>query len=226
MSKGLEKAMIIIREENGHWNVERPIPVLFNPSEYTQRKSAKYKEEPSIKSTNTLQLTGSELETLEMDLFFDTYESNENVRDYTDKITDLIDYDQSENDQSRRPARILKFVWGGINFTCVLESATRRFTMFNKDGVPVRATLTVTFKEYPLKNVSTEDSSSNSNGRVVTLKTGDSFWAIAANAYGSPSMWRSIAEKNNIANPRILVPGKEIVIPSRSESRTNRADIC
>jgi hypothetical protein len=186
----------------------REIPVLFYPSEYTQVKSDIYSEKTKSMAKSEIQYAGEKLETLKMDLFFDTYESNEDVRTHTNKITDLMKYDRR-----KKSSQVLRFVWGPTNFTCVLESVTKKFTMFNKDGVPVRATLTVDFKEYAEGNPPRERTSSQGMAQVRSLKAGDSLWSIAADAYGSASMWRSIAEKNNIANPRLLVPGKEIVIP-------------
>ncbi|HSD58620.1 MAG TPA: phage tail protein [Methanotrichaceae archaeon] len=209
MHKSRKKAIIYVLQKKGRrWVKVREIPVLFYPSEYTQVKSANYPEKTKNKAKSEIQFTGDKLETLKMDLFFDTYESNEDVRIHTNKITDLMKYDYRKN-----MPKVLRFVWGPINFTCVLESVTKKFTMFNKDGVPVRATLTVDFKEYAEGNAPRESPSSQGMTQVRSLKAGDSLWSIAADAYGSASMWRSIAEKNNISNPRLLVPGKEIIIP-------------
>ncbi len=208
MSKILKKALIYVIEKKNRWKIVREIPVLFYPSEYTQSKSANYPEETRKKNKSRVQFAGDKLETLEMSLFFDTYESNEDVRIHTRKITDLMEYDRSGN-----PPPILMFVWGPINFTCILESVTKKFTMFRRDGVPVRATLSVRFKEYPKDNAPREKPSVQSMTKVISIKSGDSLWAMAATSYGSAAMWRSIAEKNNIANPRLLVPGKEITVP-------------
>ena len=47
--------------------------------------------------------------------------------------------------------------------------------------------------------------------RVV--KEGDTLWLIAAIEYGNPALWRRIALKNKIYNPRLLEPGRNLVIP-------------
>jgi hypothetical protein len=211
MPKGLKKALIQVVEV-GSWKFVKKIPVLFYPSEYTQVKSANYPEEPLLMGGCKTQHASDNLETLEMNLFFDTYESNEDVRIYTKEITDLLECKKA-NDGTI--TQVLNFVWGPINFTCVLESVTKKFTMFRNDGVPVRATLTVKFKEYVKDNVPKEMHSLQGMTQVKSIKAGDSLWSIAAATYGSASMWRSIAEKNNIANPRLLVPGKEIILPPR-----------
>jgi nucleoid-associated protein YgaU len=97
----------------------------------------------------------------------------------------------------------------------VIERLSQRFTMFREDGVPVRATLNVTFREYKtieeqLSERPTE-SSDWTKRRVVT--EGDRLDLIAAIEYGDATVWRVIAEANDIDNPRLLQPGQEIRLP-------------
>lgn len=214
MSKSLKKGLIYVMKKEKRWKKIKEIAVLFYPSEYSQTKSVNFAD--IGKNNQKPQFTGDKLETLDMDLFFDTYESGEDVRIHTKKITDLL---KSSNGN---PPPVLMFIWGPINFTCVLESVTKKFTMFRKDGVPVRATLKVNFKEYPHDNAPKEKPSRQSKTRVMSTKAGDSLWAIAATAYGSATMWREIAKSNDIANPRSLVPGMEIAIPKYSQHRMDR----
>jgi nucleoid-associated protein YgaU len=99
-------------------------------------------------------------------------------------------------------------------FTCTLESVTKRFTMFLEDGIPVRATLDVTFKEYKLKlNEREKTLQSPDKTKVHITQRGDSLWLIASNAYGNAKLWRQIADLNGIKNPRFLEPGIKLIIP-------------
>lgn len=91
---------------------------------------------------------------------------------------------------------------------------TKKFTMFNSDGVPVRARLNITLKEFKMQLNSRErELQSPDKTKVYIAKQGDSLWAIAYREYGDPDMWRPIAQKNNIYDPRFLKPGTELVIP-------------
>lgn len=89
--------------------------------------------------------------------------------------------------------------------------------MFLPEGIPVRATLSVTLKEY--KEVDTQVMNMNLLSADLTKRwvvtRGDSLWSIAFKEYGSPDDWRLIANANNIDNPRILNPGQELIIPSK-----------
>lgn len=110
---------------------------------------------------------------------------------------------------------ICLFIWGTFLFPCIIETVSKRFTMFLPDGTPVRATLTVTLKEYKEHEVQVKEISRQSADRTKTwqVKQGDSLWLIAAKEYGDPDLWRPIAEANDIDNPRILRSGVELIIP-------------
>jgi len=211
-SSRLKKAIIHVLDARG--KIKDEVPVRFYPSEYTMEKSNEFANiNISGLESPMLQFSRGNLETLTMDLFFDSYEENKDVRDYTNKITDLLKIDP---DIHAPP--ILRFVWGNLNFTCVLSRVSKKFTMFRSDGIPVRATLSVTFNEYRTE-MSSREKPLKSSDRTKTyfIKEGDSLWAIAARKYGDPAFWRLIADKNRIGNPRLLEIGREITIPPLEE---------
>lgn len=90
--------------------------------------------------------------------------------------------------------------------------------MFLSSGIPVRARLSITLKEFKNQfNSSEKSKESVDRTKIYTVKQGDSLWAIAAKEYGDPKLWRPIAEKNDIENPRLIRPGIELVIPPIEE---------
>ena len=193
------------------------IPVKFNPTEYNLEKSITYADQslPGFTSPVT-QFTGGDAETLSMELFFDTYqdedEEEEDVRvAYTNKIDALLHVD---GDLHAPP--VCRFVWGGLDFKCVLQSATKRFTMFLSSGIPVRARMDVTFKEYnpPEWQKKKNPRGSADKTKLHRVTEGETLWLIAAAEYGDPQRWRPIAEENGIDNPRTLRPGDELVVPT------------
>ncbi len=207
-SSELKKAIIHVLDARG--NKKGEVPVLFYPSEYTMEKSNEFANIgiPGLESP-LLQFSRGGLETLSMDLFFDTYERGEDVRKYTNKIVDLL-----KIDPELHAPPVLRFVWGNLNFACVLSRVNKKFTMFTKDGIPVRATLSVTFSEYSSGGeLRDRPLQSSDKTKIRTIKQEDSLWAIAAEVYGDPALWRAIAEENGIKNPRILEAGSEITIP-------------
>lgn len=186
--------------------------VIFNPAEYSIQKGNQFSSTPLPGLSNPIvSFVNGDADVLTMDLFFDTYTDmgSSDVRKETDKISVLLDIDPALHG----PPPVL-FVWGALRFKAVIERLTQRFTMFREDGVPVRATLNVTFKEY--KTIEDQldppnESSDWSKRRIVAEN--DRLCLIAAIEYEDPAVWRVIADANDIENPRLLQPGQEILLP-------------
>lgn len=136
--------------------------------------------------------------------------AGEDVRIHTRKITDLMNIDPTTH-----APPVLLFTWGSLSFDCVLARASQRFIMFRSDGIPVRARLQVTFNE--IRNLELEakeikrETADFSKFHVV--KQGETLSAIAWQAYRNPALWRPIALRNAIHDPRVLEAGQRLVLP-------------
>lgn len=204
----LKKAMIIVDRGNKH--TER-IDVLFNPTEYTLENSNEYSWDkiPGLSQPIAYFISG-EVPTLTMDLFFDTYEKGTDVRKHTQKISKLLDVDK---DLHAPP--MCKFVWGSLQFKGVITKVTQKFTMFLDSGIPVRASLSVTFKAVASVKEQYQNIPRQSADRTKqkTVKQGDQLWRIAAEEYEDPGLWREIARANRIDDPTRVEPGTVLKIP-------------
>ena len=187
--------------------------VLFNPAEYALEKGNQFQANalPGL-SSPLVQFVNGSADSLSMELFFDTYTDGkrEDVTRETKKFAQLLEIDP----ELHAPPPV-KFVWGEFQFKAVLERINQKFTMFLENGRPVRATLTVTFKEYltiaeQLKKVPRNSSDVTKRHTVVE---DDSLWLIAAQEYRDPRAWRAIARANGISNPRRLDGEDELVLP-------------
>lgn len=196
-----------ITPENGP-----PFFVMFNPEEYSLNKDNNYASQaiPGLTSP-LLQFVNGNLRTLDMELFFDTFETQEDVRDLTQQVTNLLTIDSNLH----RPP-LLQVTWGSLDFSCVLAKVAQKFIKFFNDGRPARARLTVTFNEYldaatqvAAANLQTADFS-----KAYVVKQGDTLSSIAANFYEDPSKWRPIALANAIVEPRSITVGQELQVPS------------
>ena len=203
------------------------VTFLFNPKEFSVEKSNQYAEVniPGL-SSPVFQFVRGNARSVTMDLFFDTYEEGTDVRIFTDRITGwdagsmasclpgsakgLMDIDS----ELHAPPVCL-FIWGAFVFQCIIERVSKRFTLFLPEGIPVRATLSVTLKEYREVDIQVKELDLHSPDLTKrwTVKQGDSLWSIAAREYGDPADWILIADANGIDNPRTIAPGLELVIP-------------
>jgi hypothetical protein len=172
-------------------------------------------------SAPVLQFVSGNMQTLDMELFLDTYEEHrvgsqvqnqarEDVRHLSSRVTDLMNIEPSTH-----APPVLVFTWASLSFTCVLARASQQFTMFMPDGTPVRAKLKVTFNEF--RNVDLEAKEIKREtadfSKFYVVGQGDTLSAIAARMYDNPKLWRPIALRNRIDDPRVLPAGMRVVVP-------------
>jgi hypothetical protein len=202
------------------------IEVLFNPTTYAITKSVNWTPPQDgngkqIKSQNylnapTLSFSGGGSRQLSLDLFFDVTESRfQDVREETNKIVALTRIEPIK--PTPRPPTC-EVSWGNappnsdFPFVGVVSSLTQKFTLFRRDGKPVRAELNVVFLELLDAEADQRQTDPEMTTRVVRL--GDTLTSIAAEVYQDPTNWRMIAEANGLDNPRDLKIGTSLSIPS------------
>lgn len=195
-------------------NANKPVEVLFNPTEYSVEYSANFQETaPPGLSTPIIQFVNGNAEVLTMDLLFDTYtdgQGDRNVLELTQKFTNLVKIDG----KLHAPPRV-QFQWGVFDFIAVIEKISQRYTMFLSDGTPVRSTLSVTFKQYKPIAKQLDDPKRNSADKTKrrVFESHDSIWLMAAREYGDVKYWRLIARENRIEDPRRIEPGNVLILP-------------
>jgi len=215
----LETAQILVL--NGKHEGDS-IDCKFNPSEYTVGKSVNYGD---LKATGSgasiMQFVDGNAETLSMELFFDTTDqldgskTNQKQVDVRKQYTDMIDTLLTVDGELHAPP-VCRFVWGdGIDFTALVEHAEKRFTKFLPSGVPIRARVQLQFTEYKTADYHKSEVSPESTDKTKrwTVAEGDTLWLIAAEEYGDSSHWRTIAERNEIKNPRQITAGETLELP-------------
>jgi nucleoid-associated protein YgaU len=197
------------------------IPVQFNPPEYTIGKAAQIAEIaiPGIDAP-ILQFVRGQTRTLALELFFDTTRSGSTATKVVDVrlLTDPVAQLGRIQPRTHAPPRIT-FIWGlGLSFRAIVDNVQQKFTLFNPAGIPVRAMLTVGFKEYKtleeqLKELNLQ-SADHSKLRVVRQR--DTLARIAFEEYGDAAMWRLIADHNRhqLTDLRRLRPGMQLAIPA------------
>ena len=109
---------------------------------------------------------------------------------------------------------IIQFSWGNFVFVGVLQQADVRFNLFLPSGVPVRATVDVTIKQYYDGRKETGMLQSANFAKQHVVLPGDTLPGIAAKLYDDPAKWRPIADANNIDDPLALEPGRVLIIPA------------
>lgn len=188
------------------------IPLRFNPSEYQLQKANNFAEIaiPGLETPPIQYVRGSS-EKLSLELLVDTSDTLEDVRvKYVNALRGLLNI----NTELHAPP-IVAFVWDKEVFKGVLESMNVTYTMFTALGVPLRAKLSTTMREYRPVTVQYKERPRNSPDveKVFVVRRGDSLWSIAGQVYRDPARWREIALRNGIQDPRTIEPGNELLVP-------------
>jgi LysM repeat protein len=189
---------------------------LFNPEEYTLNKDNNFAVQgiPGL-SAPLVQFVNGNLRTLEMELFFDTYDTpdlpKKDVRGFTNQIVGLMDIDS----ELHAPP-VLRVSWSSLQMLCVLARVSQKFIMFMPDGMPVRARLTCTFNEIidPEQEAKALNLQTADFSKVYVVTQGETLSGIAGKLYENPQMWRPLALANGIADPRAITVGQSLRVPS------------
>jgi LysM repeat protein len=214
--------------------------VMYNPEELKVEQGNNFAE-VGIPGLNAppLQYVRGKARVLTMELFFDTYETGEDVRNHTGPVVQLL-----ETQPVTKAPPVLLFSLGRVQFRCVLVDASQRFTMFLRDGTPVRSTMSVRLQEFVDVDVEIRQGlffgsptvsaalsaipgvaavSGTAAAAVATVHVtaqGETLSGIAAAYLGDAGRWRQIADANKIDDPFDLPPGRSLVIPPSAGGAT------
>lgn len=226
---GLKKAKIEARWPSGTYE---EFDVQFNPTEFSLEKSVQVAEIviPGL-DTPILQFVRGQNEKMSLELFFDSTEGGMgdnavSVTEKTDRIYQLVKIEPKShappictfNWNKNFPGDNVSDVLGSQKrntFEFIVESVSQKFTLFSPEGVPLRATLTLSLREYKTLDKQLDQLNLSSPDRTHShvVQQGETLSAIAGQFYQRPGAWRAIADENGLDDPRRLTPGTLLVIP-------------
>ena len=138
------------------------VDAQYNPKELQIDKTVPWQKKSQANKTNEtgiqLEFTGAEGRSMTLELLFDGYETNSSVAGKVDTLNTMASVlNPGDKDETKRRPHLCVATWGGAlkGFQCVIENLTVKYTMFSKEGVPLRATCTVKLKEADA--ISTDD---------------------------------------------------------------------
>ena len=200
------------------------VEVHFNPA------SLQYGISNEIRGTDDKkpkQFVDKSSATLSMDLVFDTTDSGKDVRVATGRVAALMKPDE----EKRTPPQV-EFQWGAFRFTGMVESFKETLEFFSADGVPLRASVSLSLvsqEKIFVKEAASDNSGRDALGRGKQHKTRDAprssgdgrGVAGLAARLGDAAAARLLAAANGIENPRfpgrslLQIPGETAPAPPR-----------
>lgn len=189
-----------------------PIAVLFNPDTYTIATNMLYPDisVPGLR-TPLLQFIRGEAKTLAVELFLDTTDTGTSLKARLDAIRAFVTIDSHLH-----APPVCQFEWGDTRFKGVMFEFSEKFTVFDDAGHILRARITIKLKEYSTarEQYIAINPQSPDRAKTRTVRKGDRLDLIAGDEYGDPALWPIIAAANNLARPRLLVPGQVLEVPA------------
>jgi hypothetical protein len=208
--QGLKRAYLEIVSPKG---VKDPVITLcFNPTEYQLQKSNSFADIaiPGLESP-PIQFVRGDARKLTTELLADTSDTLEDVREkHVAKLEGLMKI----NGELHAPP-IVRLTWGTEAFTGVLESLGITYVLFTPEGMPLRAKLAISLKEYRPAAAQLLESKTNSPDveKTWVVRRGDTLASIAMAVFNDPNLWREIARANDIQDPRRLRAGGVLTVP-------------
>jgi len=218
----LQKASLTVVEGDP---ATKQLKFAYNPTEFTTSKDANWNRPVtnSAKSATKPQYTGPGAQKVSMEIFFDAWEDQGDVSASVKTLFEWVKPTKSSHDKGVPQPPVLAFQWGSnkvlSDFKGFLKSVSAKYTLFRMDGVPLRATATITLEEIPGPDLGQNPTSGALNSRRShVVGDGDSLHSIAYAEYGDASLWRSLAIFNGIDDPLRVTPGMRVLIPSTAEA--------
>jgi nucleoid-associated protein YgaU len=192
------------------------IELPFNPKEWSITHAAEWKSETTKKSAPPPEFKGPKPASANVEIFLDESDrSNGDISKTVNRLKALVNPEPNSVSSNKPSAPHVLFEWGkAITFRGYVDSVAVKYTMFRGQGTPIRGTVTVAMKEFPVAKGKQNPSSGGRTGhRTHRMVAGDTLASVAYSVYGNPNRWRHLAEANGIDDPLRVREGVVLHVP-------------
>jgi len=222
MSESVEKAEF--KSEIG--NVFK---VQFNPTDIQLTAKATWQQQELQADKALLEFKKVDPRQLTMTLIFDTTSNNSDVRKAyvnhlmsTFVLQELPDQNPNHDQngqgtigqKNKKRNALQTFTWGEFSFFGALTALDTKYTMFAKDGTPIRAEVKVTLLEYQHQSAFDVGAATSNitipQVKLVQLQSGQSLSSLASMAGMAVG---ALAAMNGISDPMNVPPGQVVMLP-------------
>ena len=199
------------------------LTLSINPESLNLEKGIVYREDKQLGTTNGSNSFERYLpEKLSFSFTVDTTGVIEGTKD-TDqayvKIKELEDLLYAYNEEGHRPSYIV-IAYGELIFKGQLASMKVDYTLFNNEGIPLRANVNLSFSGF---RGSEEDKKKFSKlspdiSRLIIIKENDTLANLCYLIYGNSRLAPQVARFNNLNGFRDIPVGTELLFPPLKKS--------
>jgi nucleoid-associated protein YgaU len=203
-------------------NKRGAIAFQFNPKEVTIAKTAKWERKTAkgAKTAGPPEFSGAEPCKLTVEMFFDATSTQDGsvVQAVEQLFSCCVPTEQSAGQKKPSPP-IVVLHWGAISsFPAFITSVSAKYTLFNGQGLPIRALVSVAMEEMPGEPFRQNPTSGSADvRRMHRTVAGDTLASVAYAEYGDPAQWRALAAYNGIDDPLRMHTGTTLLLPAPEE---------
>jgi len=196
--------------------------IQFNPTEFKFDKGVGWKDLEAVGKESRIEFEKVQPAKISMELLFDTTSNNADVRKvWVNRFLEMTNQSVNIGSQKWRPP-IVEVVWGGFVYSGVAESVNVTYTMFAKDGHPIRAKLSLKMKEWVSQEFTHEGTATPYVGPEVILVTVQGGQTMSQIASDNNCTQRELMEANPEVDPTNIQAGDQLQVPSNG-SQSNAA---
>lgn len=109
----------------------------------------------------------------------------------------------------------LQLLWGAFKLQCRMKSMDIEYTLFRKDGRPIRAKVKCVFKATATHQIMVAEQNKTSPDltHLKTVTMNDKLVLLAENIYENPSYYIDVAQVNQLLSFRKIETGQNISFP-------------
>ncbi len=191
--------------------------LMLNPEKIQWTRTNAYNDETNVGANAvSLKFSKADVQKLSFETVIDCTGVVDSTRvNLTTEINNLSQAIYTYNGTIHQP-NFLIISWGtGITFNCVLTSFNLSYTLFNAEGTPLRARVSLEFSSYisPATASKAADKQSPDMTHLINIVEGVNLPQISQQIYGSANYVVSIAKFNGLDKFRNLAPGKVVTVP-------------
>lgn len=190
----------------------------INPEKVKFGKGIRYAEDKQLGSPNGSNVyVRYQPETLHFECLLDmtnAMEDDDEKKPVHDQVNEIEARLYDYNTEGHRPS-FVKVEYGDITFFGQLKTLETEYTLFDADGMPLRAELKVTLTGYCSQKEEKKHFSKRSPdvSRLVTLKEGQTLAALCDEIYGDALLVGQVARFNNLNGYRSIPAGTQLLMP-------------
>jgi hypothetical protein len=188
---------------------------MFNPTTFSRKLEIDYEDGQGVgTSAASKKFNSIKPGDFDIELLIDGTGASGPKKDVAKEIEKFMDVCAKYYGKNHRP-NYLMISWVKLILKAVLTNVDVSYTMFAKDGTPLRAKITASFAETIDDDfrVKKDKNESPDLTHVRVVKEGDTLPLMTERIYGNDAYYLEVAKANKLRNFRNLKPGTELFFP-------------